>query len=182
MALLNPSFEDAGALPGEAAHWMLTAVTSLQEIAGFGTAPELACEDFERWFEFVGDLGAAVTARAFFDLGRDGYEAFESGWEAGVFLWEWQQALGVSASFGPDDVEDCETGWSNATFYWGWDALPSAAGQFDGEPREDFEDLWHGNQAFEWDWDTVTAATAMFDSGAEGREDFESGWAAATTI
>ena len=40
MAILNPSFEDAGALPGEAEHWALSAVTSLEEIAGFGTAPE----------------------------------------------------------------------------------------------------------------------------------------------
>jgi hypothetical protein len=40
MAILNPSFEDAGALPGEAEHWTLSAVTSLEEIAGFGAAPK----------------------------------------------------------------------------------------------------------------------------------------------
>jgi hypothetical protein len=40
MALLNPSFEDAGTLPGEAEHWALSAVTSCEEVAGFGTAPE----------------------------------------------------------------------------------------------------------------------------------------------
>ncbi len=33
MALLNPSFEDAGTLPGEAEHWTLTATTSLEELA-----------------------------------------------------------------------------------------------------------------------------------------------------
>ena len=36
MVLENPSFEDAGSSPGEAAHWTLTAVTSLEVLAGFG--------------------------------------------------------------------------------------------------------------------------------------------------
>jgi len=182
MALLNPSFEDAGVLPGEAAHWVLSAVTSLEEIAGFGTAPEQACEDFERWFELLGELEAVLTERAFFALGSEGYEAFERGWCEGVFLFELPPAQMVAAPFSPADAEHCESGWSNETFYWGWDSVPFAAGQFDGKPREDFEDLWHGNQTFDWDWDTVTAVTAMFDSDAEDREDFESGWAAATTI
>lgn len=39
MAVLNPSFEDAGTLPGDAEHWTLFAVTSLEELAGFGSAP-----------------------------------------------------------------------------------------------------------------------------------------------
>ena len=46
MAILNPSFEDAGALPGEAEHWALSAVTSLEEIAGFGAAKTY---DLEVW-------------------------------------------------------------------------------------------------------------------------------------
>ena len=63
MPVLNPSFEDAGALPGEAEHWALSAVTSLEEIAGFGTAPEEAWEDFDRWFATLLDASPR-TARA----------------------------------------------------------------------------------------------------------------------
>ncbi len=66
MALLNPTFDDAGALPGEAAHWTLTAVTSLEVLAGFGTAPEDAWEDFERWIAFLAALADVTVVRAFF--------------------------------------------------------------------------------------------------------------------
>ena len=43
MALLNPTFADAGALPGEAARWTISAVASLEVLArlaahGGGTA------------------------------------------------------------------------------------------------------------------------------------------------
>ena len=39
MAILNPSFEDAGALPGEAEHWVLQTVTGAERIAGFRVTP-----------------------------------------------------------------------------------------------------------------------------------------------
>lgn len=67
MALQNPSFEDAGALPGEAEHWTLTAVTSLEVLAGFGTAPEDGWEDFERWYALLDSLEDVVVVLAFFD-------------------------------------------------------------------------------------------------------------------
>ena len=53
MPVLNPSFEDAGALPGEAEHWTLSAVTSREEIAGFGAGSEEAWDDFDRWFDLL---------------------------------------------------------------------------------------------------------------------------------
>ena len=67
MALLNPTFADAGALPGEAAHWTLSAVTSLQRVAAFGTAGR---EDFESWTAHLSSLADVVAARGFF--GNDG--------------------------------------------------------------------------------------------------------------
>jgi hypothetical protein len=88
MAILNPSFEDAGALPGEAEHWALSAVTSLEEIAGFGTAPEEAWEDFERWFELLDSIDDVVVVLAFFDSALKGYEEFESGWANVVYLYD----------------------------------------------------------------------------------------------
>ena len=72
MALLNPRFVDAGARPGEAANWTLTAVASLEVLAAFGSA---AWEDFERWTPFLGALADVTTVRAFF--GNDGFEEFE---------------------------------------------------------------------------------------------------------
>jgi hypothetical protein len=128
MPILNPSFEDEGALPGEAAHWTLTAVTSLEEIAGFGTLPEQAWEDFERWFELLAELDSVLTSRAFFAPGTDGFESFTTGWGAGAYLFELPPAQVVPAPFSVDNVEDCESGWSNATFHWSWDGVPAATG------------------------------------------------------
>ncbi len=182
MPILNPSFEDAGTLPGEAAHWTLTSVTSLEEIAGFGALPEQAWEDFERWFELLAELDSVLTARAFFAPGTDGFEAFASGWGAGVYLFELPPAQVVPAPFSAADVEDCETGWSNSPFYWNWDGVLSAAGTFDGENREDFEDGWRSNQAFTWSWSSVTASAGLFDGGAQAVEDFENSWTHAGTL
>ncbi len=182
MPILNPSFEVAGALPGEAAHWTLTAVTSLQEVAGFGTVPEQAWEDFERWFEFLDDFTAIPSARAFFDLGSDGYEAFDRSWGGGAFLWDLPPAQTIPAAFGPDDVEDCESGWDNTGFLWTWDSVPSVIGQFDGDEGEDFEEEWRWNQSFAWSWSDVTSSSALFDGGAQAAEDFENSWAHAATM
>ncbi len=182
MPILNPSFEDAGTLPGEAAHWTLTAVTSLEAIAGFGSAPEQAWEDFERWFELFADFAGVSNARAFFDLAVNGYEAFDRGWGAGGYLFELQSAQVAPAPFSADDVEDCETGWSNGTFYWTWDAVPAATAAFDGEPHEDFDEQWRSNQSYAWDWPSVSSSTAMFDSGTQGVEDFENAWTHAATL
>ena len=99
MAILNPSFEDAGALPGEAEHWALSAVTSLEEIAGFGTAPEEAWEDFERWFELLDSIDDVVVVLAFFDSALKGYEEFESGWANVVYLYDLPPAQLVTATF-----------------------------------------------------------------------------------
>jgi len=182
MPILNPSFEDEGALPGEAAHWTLAAVTSLEEIAGFGALPEQAWEDFERWFELLAELDSVMTSRAFFAPGTDGFEFFTTGWGAGAYLFELPPAQVVPASFSVDDVEDCESGWSNATFYRSWDGVPAATGTFDGESREDFEDQWRSNQSYAWSWSSVSASTAMFDGGGQGVEDFENSWTYAGTL
>jgi len=182
MPILNPGFEDAGTWPGEAAHWTLTAVTSLEQIAGFGTAPEQAWEDFERWCELSAELGSVLTARAFFGLGTDGFEAFATGWGAGVHLLELSPSQVVAASFSANDVEAFASGWNNASFYSSWDTVPSASGSFDGENREDFEDQWRSNQSYAWSWASVAASTGMFDGGAQGVEDFENAWTHAGTL
>ena len=65
----NPSFEDAGALPGDAAHWTLQTVTSLERIAGFGPVPHEAWEGFERWSDLPEALARRLVQRALRALG-----------------------------------------------------------------------------------------------------------------
>jgi hypothetical protein len=180
MALLNPNFEDAGILPGEATHWTLTAVTSLEELAGFGTAPEEAWEDFERWFERLASLDNVVVVLAFFD-GAKGYEAFESGWNNAVYLYELPPAQLVTATFDGKTIEDYESGWSNVPYAREWADVSSTTGVFGGEPREDFEDGWRSNETYAWIWAGVTSSGAMFDTGAHAAEAFDGAWTIART-
>lgn len=182
MGLQNPSFEVAGALPGEAEHWVLVSVTSLEAIAGFGAAPERACEDFEGWLAFWGALADVPLVRAFFDVAAEGYEDFAEGWATDLYLLELPPAQLVPANFAPGDVEACEVGWANAPFAIDWSAVVGAAAVFDGENREDFEDQWSSNHLYAWTWSAVVSATAMFDAGAQTREDFENDWTLATTL
>ncbi len=128
MALLNPSFEDEGALPSEADHWTLTAVTSLEVLAGFGTAPEDAWEDLERWFTLLASLDDVTVVLAFFDTVAEGHEDFEEGWANAVYLHELPPAQLVTCAFGGGAVEDCETGWSNVPYLRNW-ALVTALRQ-----------------------------------------------------
>ena len=169
MALLNPSFEDAGMLPGEAAHWKLSAVTRLEEIAGFGTAPEDAWEDFERWFEFLATIDDVLVVLAFFDSALKGYEQFESGWDNAVFLYELPPAQLVTATFDGRAAEDCETGWSNVPYAREWSEVASVTGVFGGEPIEDFR-----LRSYVSIWSEVPSSAAPI-------ENFESAWTRATT-
>jgi len=139
MPLLNPSFEDAGTLPGEAAHWTLTAVTSLEAIAGFGASPEEAYEGFERWHVHLASLEDVPLVLAFFDADIEGHEDFDDGWANAVYLRELPPGQLATCAFGGGAVEDCETGWSNLPYWRDWAVVTSATGVFgSGEPREAF--------------------------------------------
>ncbi len=157
MPLLNPTFADAGALPGEAAHWTLTAVTSLEVLAGFGAA---AREDFERWSQFLGALADVTTVRAFF--GNDGFEEFERAWANSAFLFELPTGRVVACAFGGLAVET----WTLAApFLREWGAVPSVLGIV-----EDFV-----RQGFITDWAGVTSA-------ALPTETFSGAWTHAVTL
>ncbi len=62
MAILNPSFEEAGTFssPGEASHWQLVTYTALERIAGFGPEPYQGFENFDRWFVHLHDFGSYI--------------------------------------------------------------------------------------------------------------------------
>ena len=182
MAISNPGFEDAGTNPGDAEHWTLQTVTSLQRIAGFGPAPHEAWEGFERWSDLLDDFEALTVAIAFFDPLAEGYEDFEDAWSNDIYLTELPPGQVVTAPFGGGAVEDLEDGWDNMPYAHAWEEVAGVIGIFDGEPREDFEEQWRSNQSYAWSWAAVTASTAMFDAGAEDNEDFENDWTAASTI
>ena len=182
MAIQNPSFEDAGALPGEAEHWTLQAFTGLRRIAGFGPVPHRAWEDFERWFELLDDFDGITVALALFDPLAEGYEDFEDAWNNDLYLTELPTGQMITAPFGGGAVEDMEDGWSNVPYATAWEDVAGVIGLFDAEPREDFNEQWHGNEAFAWTWAAVVSAAALFDGGSQPVEDYENGWDPATTI
>lgn len=182
MAILNPSFEDAGAEPGAAQHWTLSTSVAGQRIAGFGPTPHEAWEGFERWFELFVSFPPGALALAFFDPIAEGFEDFEEAWSNDLYLTELPSGQVITAPFGGGAVEDMEDGWSNVPFTTDWSAVTAVTGIFDGEPREDFEDEWRNNQSYAWQWAALAAQTALFDAGTDPDEDFENGWTRAITI
>ena len=182
MAILNPSFEDAGPEPGMAEHWTLATSVAGQRIAGFGPTPHRAWEDFERWFELRLSFPPGSLALAFFDPIAEGFEDFEEAWSNDLYLTELPSGQVITAPFGGGAVEDMEDGWSNDPFATDWSGVTAVTGIFDGEPREDFEDEWRSNQSYAWLWAALTTQTALFDAGTDPDEDFENSWTLATTI
>lgn len=176
MALQNPSFELPGSQPGEAAFWTLTSVTRLEVIAGFGTSPEQAWEDFERWFPLLDDLERVATVRAFFDLERTGVEAFEKGWSNGGYLFTLPPSQLVAAAFERRAAEAFEVGWSNAPYVRRWADSESVEAAFSSEVWEAFESHWRENQSFLRSWNDVAESPARFNDGAASTEDFEAMW------
>jgi hypothetical protein len=157
MPLLNPRFVDAGARPGEAANWTLTAFTSLELLAAFGGT---AREDFERWTRFLGALADVTTVRAFF--GNDGFEEFEKAWANSAFLFDLPTGRLVACTFDGRAVET----WTLPTpFLREWAAVASIAGLV-----EDFV-----RPVFIRDWSAVS-------SGALPLETFSGAWTRAVTL
>lgn len=136
MPILNPRFVDAGAQPGEAANWTLTAFTSLQMLAAFGGA---AWEDFERWTRFLGALADVTTVRAFF--GNDGFEEFEKAWANSAFLFDLPTGRVVACTF---DGRAVETWTLSTPFLRDWAAVVSVAGLVEDFVRPGFIRDWSG--------------------------------------
>lgn len=165
MPILNPSFEDAGAAPGLAAHWTLRTFVARERIAGFGPPPHRGREDFERWFAWIGALDEASRAVGVFEPRREAFEAFEAGWGNDLFAFELPIGATASAPFGGRGVDDLETGWTAGPFVATWRDVVAALARFAAEPMEAFERGWRGSERFVWAWSGVTAAAATFDGG-----------------
>ena len=176
MPFLNPSFEDAGGFPGEAASWTLSAGTSLEAIAGFGPAPERAQEDFERWTPVLASLADVSLALAFFDGLVQGNEDFESGWQNDIYASEFSEAVFVAFLFGGSAIEGFAAGWLDTPFATSFDQVTATVGAFDDSPNEDFENQWQANDTYALSFSNVGSTAAGFGGGAQSFEDFESAW------
>lgn len=175
MPILNGGFEDAGAVPGEAAHWTLRTSVAREGIAGFGPAPYIGWEDFDRWFGWLAALDDASPTVAVFEPLRGALESFEGGWDNDRFVDELPVGEMVIGAFAGRDVEDLEVGWSAGPFVEAWSAVRAELARFDAEREEDFSEGWRGNERFMWSWAGVTAERAVFD-GADPVESFERSW------
>ncbi|MFH0899613.1 MAG: hypothetical protein V2A73_03165 [Pseudomonadota bacterium] len=183
--VLNPSFEEPGPGPGEAAHWTLVTFIAGERIAGFGPEPPRAWEDFERWYDVALGFEEGDLVLAPFDPFAEGYEDFDEAWGNDQYLVELPSGQVEECPFANglvgDPVEAFEAGWENDAFAILWDAVSSMVAVFAGEASESFEMQWSANEDFVWTWDDATAAVAIFDGGTQ-YEGFESGFAAAGTI
>lgn len=176
MAILNPNFAEPGAHAGLAANWTISASTALEAVAGFGSNPEKAVEDFERWHGHVSEFLLVPQVRAFFVGATLGYESFDTGWNNAPYHRVFSEAQLEWAKLSAANTEAFESGWSNSLFARDWTQVMAAAVNFDGESVEDFEDQWRDNQDFVRSWLELASVPAQFDAGASSQESFEGTW------
>ena len=178
MAFLNPRFQDAGGVPGEAAHWILNTQVSGQRFAGFGPDPVRAVEDFARWSAFLPDLEAVTVVLAFFSAKPQGFEDFERGWGNDNYPLELSGGASEACSFGGSEVEDFDLGWSMAPIP-NWEEVVAVQGLFGGNASsETFGAAWLDLVVL---WSLVPSLAATFDGNASA-ESFTGTWPKATTI
>ena len=169
--VVNPSFEQPGASPGEAQGWTLTSLATAEDWAPFGTR---AVEDFDEWdgteatiFTFApADLNAAV----FGPTGKP-EETFGAGWGNDTFLEDLDGTPTEAAEFdagAPLEVESFIDWLAGGAWAASWDDVASQAA-----PTEDFELGWSGNDSAVFSWDSLLAESALFDTTPEAVEDFE---------
>ena len=176
MAVLNPTFAEAGNNPGEAAHWRIVSFAKLERIAGFGPMPYGAIEDFERWFAFSDDFSDVTSALAFFDQQSNGFEDFETGWQNNAYLTE--LPTGHLAIL---PLEDFNAGWETDDYETAWAEITAFTALFDGMPNEAFEQGWRENLHYLWTWEGALSESCIFDSTTNTTETFSGEWPEATT-
>jgi hypothetical protein len=199
----NPSFEDQGALPGQADSWSEDYSSGAEDVAEFGAGPRN--RPYEGFIGGWGDNHQAVTGfseatavAAMFESGGLAFENFETSWGApqpfnhqSVFTFDpgnFEAAtFDDTPYYTPEDFEDFEEGWdTNESWEANWAAVgvSSTAATFDDylyktpESVEDFEEVWQDNENAEDNFDEagVSKTAALFDSGTNAFEDFEGSW------
>jgi hypothetical protein len=169
----NGSFETAGATPGAAASWTLTASTPLPVVATFngGVGASVSLEQFDvGWLTDAYLLEPSTgTPTVFSDATPVDTESFDD-WNGGK-PYAFDVATGVQMEFTSDNppfvlvVEDFDEGWGTAT----WTEEPSAGATFE----EHFDTGWSTDT---WLDDVLSGTNAMFDAGTNATESFENSW------
>lgn len=170
--LLNPTFQDAGAELGEAAHWVLSSLCTAQRYAAFGPGAARAVEDFERWFSFVDSFPEGGLVLAFFDPTPRGFEAFEA-WAGSAFLTSLPEVLLDACSFGGAGVDPFD-GWLAGPWLARWSDVTSAPAKFGAEDFDSFE-TWTAPVAPTW-------VGVTFGPALDPADTFESGWPTLKTV
>jgi hypothetical protein len=174
----NLGFEVAGGAPGTALGWTVAFQASAEEIAGYGSGPELPAEDFERlWAQnesFLFSLSQTAVEPALYDTAQapqspKSLEDFERDWSQNeAFLTEMGSSEAALYAEGAvtRPAETFEGSWANN------DAFLSAFGEGDlwAAPIEGFESGWRGNESYLFDFSASgTIALGPLDT-------FEAGW------
>jgi hypothetical protein len=128
----NPSFRDAGKLPGQAAGWTLRSVCVAEQIAGFGPPPLTSVELFDRWSSWTASLGSTVVAPF---RPRGTIDDFDDGWPTALFMIELSPG-GVAAT-SCDSFDD----WL-AEAHFAWPDVPQVLGVFTGNLRLEAFAAW----------------------------------------
>lgn len=199
MAVLdNPSFEDPGASPGEAASWTSARDPASEDVAifhgeGFALLPYEAFDAGWDNNELAQDgfIPSDLT-EALFESGTRAVEDFETSWVlpnvAGgppwnhQSVWVYDAANFSYASFtGGLNYENFEAGWDNNELAQaGFIPSDLTYGVFDTvivmQDYEDFEEGWQDNEDAQAGFTPGDTTAAMFDAGANAYEDFEGVW------
>jgi hypothetical protein len=178
MGIVNATFSEPGAMPGQAKGWKLVSRCQAERWSAFGPAPVAAYEDFERWFHLQLSLGGAQVVLAFFGPRGEGHEGFDRRWGNDIYQRALSPALSVAGRFGAADAESFD--WV-ARLRVAWADVIAAGALFQGgsQPAEWFESGW-ANDGFRRNWTLVPSAPALF--GGLATETFAGAWPHAITL
>lgn len=204
--LSNPSFEEAGANPGEAAWWTQDVSATAEDAAPFLRSDGYTrpWDDFENsWgiYPYNNEAQAAFEAsdlvRAMYEGQAYGIEGFEYSWRepvtTGPVAYNHQSNYGFDlanysvAMFdtATESGEDFEEYWGlspyNDEAIWTFGAGLFTQASFDPVPdtKEDFENFWGidpENHSSEYTFDPGNFTPCGFDAPPMDYEDFEHGW------
>ena len=166
--ILNPSFEDAGALVGQALSWTVTYPAGEEDFASFtGVSRNYPWEGYEELWQDNQDWQAAFGTGdllpALFEGGTLVQEAFDYSW------------MEPALPYAPYTLPR----WNHHS-QWVRDSGNFTVASFDlmvAEGFEDYEEEWADNEGAVADLTGGTTVAASFDVGIpQGFEDFEEEW------
>jgi hypothetical protein len=178
MGIVNSTFSEPGAMPGQAKGWTIVSRCQAERWAAFGENLPTAYEDFERWSRLQLAFGAGQLVLGFFAPRGEGHEDFDLGWGNDIYQTELSPALSAAAHFGDKAEESFD--WVTKLLV-AWTDVVAAGAIFGGgtQSAEWFETAW-ANDTFRRNWTFVPSASALF--GGVAVETFAGAWPHATTL